>query len=1176
MEIKQYCEKNLINADSQYLEDNIIIVDEKIYVIIKPKEIEGEQKLFDEDFKLILDQLDFNTIEQYEADYFLFYFGEQWYYYSTKLADIELNIFKYIGLAKQEIVYPEYSFLGIHTGFELCNGSQMPEEWIKKAKFLCINSIATCELNTLAGSLKFQDQCDKQKIKSIIGETITVKKDNELYELKLYVTNDIGWQNLLNINSQINVVNQSYVDEDFVLSHSEGLIVVICSDKKLSKQFISKIHNANFISCFFQIDLVEYQSNERDRAHLLNIQDYLKNWQKFIKPILICDTYYLDQEDHEIKVLLNKVGKVGFKYQSKDQYFKTLDEISKQFSSLHNNEINIKTDGQQCIELFEQCIESTYLISHNCNFKIKKDEIHLPEYEMNAEQKKKFKTNKDLFYSLIADGFEKRLNDNVENTDIYYDRFATEVEIIERGHLIDYFLILWDIVKWCKDNNIEVGPGRGSAASSLVVYLLNITQLDPIRYKLIFERFLNEARIPKLIEKNGQQVLSGGSMPDIDIDFESEYRDKVKQYIQEKYTFDNVCCIGTFNNFKIKSCIKDLSREMNVDYSEANFISSLINKDYEDGSFIDLFKCSLNEPKLKTFINKNHKLVNAMRLILFQPKVKSVHAAGVIITPKYKNRKTLYDLMPVRVEDGILIAEWDKLDVDATGFLKEDILGLQQLDKINGMKKLIKKNRGIDIDLNEIDICDKNVYKYFQQGLTEDVFQFNTDVQKKYMIDLQPDTIEELTAANALNRPGPMESGAQTLFIDIKNGKKEAEYDFLLEDVTKDTLGLYAFQEQVMQAYKIITECTSAESDAFRKLTSKIWEGQQDDEKIIKAKKIFFDAYISKGVTDEYCQKVWDKLIKFSGYGFNIAHSASYAVLGYYSLWFKVYYPLEFWTVSLQWTKEELISPKLAEIDKEGIVQVIAPDINNSHVGFQCDLKTDKIYWSITSVKFAGEVAVSGILEEREKNGKFKSLKDFVSRINKSKVNKRVVCCLIIAGCFDEIEKITTAQGRLNISIKYFKEILNEEIPDNLKGDVVIKETYWQLKAKEICGYGYIDYKSFYKNLPKKMQDNYKYFNAKQIHQLTIENIPNDEVLVMGNINSIDEKSSVNGKYVKVMLDDNNTQFQVVIWNDTYMKCKEQLKENCILAITCKIKKPDKYYSNNGLQAYSSAIFHFL
>lgn len=1142
MDITAWLEKNLL----QYtVEDKLYTIADKKFLLIEPKEMPDGFKIFDdEDFRIKLEQSDYELIDLHNPHYFLFSFGQQWYYTPVDKADTELNLFKYLGKAKLDIKCPEYIMLGCHTGFELCNGSQMPEDWIKKAQFLGMDRLGICELNTLAGALKFQDQCDKAKIKSIIGETITVKKDNELYELKLFVKNEIGWQNLLNINSQLNVFNETFVLEEFVFKHSQGLICVVSSLKKLNNKFIANIKKY-FEDCFYQLDFVQYQSNEKDREHLLNLQGYLQTWLDDIQPVLLCDAYYLDQQDYYIKNLLNKVGKIGFKHQSKDQYFKTVDDITMQAGTL-----GIKP------ETLDIAMRNSFAISESCNFKIRKDQMHLPKYEMNEEQKKKFETNNDLFFHLIEKGFEERIVGKVEDDQIYYDRFAEEITIIEKGGFIDYFLILWDILNWCKENDILTGPGRGSSASALTSYLLYITHLDPIRYKLIFERFLNEARLK--------------SLPDIDVDFESEYRDKVKQYIQTKYTFDNVCCIGTFNNFKIKSCIKDLSREMNIDYSKANFISSLIDKDFEDGTLIDLFKCSLKEPKLKEFINEYPNLIHAMQLILFQPKVKSIHAAGVIVTPKYTDKSKIYDLLPVRVEDGILISEWDKLDVDATGFLKEDILGLHQLDKINNMLKLIKKNRGITIDINTIDVTDQKVFEYFKKGLTEDVFQFNTDVQKKYMIDLQPETIEELIAANALNRPGPMESNAQIDFIKRKNGQQEVKYDKYLEDVTKDTLGLYCFQEQVMAAYKIITECTPAESDAFRKLTSKIWEGMQDDDKIIKAKKIFFDAYMKKGVTEDYAQDVWDKLIRFSGYGFNIAHSASYAVLGFYSLWFKVHYPLEFWTVSLQFSKEELISAKLTEIDDAKLVKVIAPDINNSNIGFTCDPDTNKIYWSISSVKFAGEVAVASILEERNKKGKFKSLKDFYQR--KQKVNKRVIEYLIIAGCFDEVEKVKTEKDRWSVMVNYYKNILGEEVPEQYMSHEAYKDSFWQSKAKEFCGYGYINYDSIVSSL--KLKD--KYMAAHAI--LALESIPDKPIVVAGTIALFQEKSSPKaGKYARITLDDNNITLQLILWNDLYEQYADKLKQGSIIVITnVYVKEPNRFSSVNSIQGSGKSKIFFV
>lgn len=757
MNIQDWCNANVI----QYTFDkvnSVLEIDNKKYLLVEAKDVDFEKKLFDEDFNLILDSDDYDRIENIKPDFYLFQFGGK-YYYSQVEKEIKLNLFKYVGDIKQEHRY-EMPYIGIHSGYELCNGNRTYEDWIKKAKFLGYKCLGICEKNTLAGAYMFQKEAKKAEVEFIIGETVTVKQESgKEFDVKLYVVDKDGWKDLLNINYHINVLNiehGKFIYEKDLLKLTKKLVCVFTENfnwDTLAK-YSEKCHN---VSC--QFDPVIWSSDEKNKKYLLEFQEYYKN-NVAILPTIICDSYYLDSEDSYIKPLLNKIGKVEFQYHSKDQFFKSKDEIFKQVRELFSNFNAFQS-------FFDIATGNTQAIFRMCkSFEINDKTLYLPEYEMSDKEKKKFKSNKDLFSYLIRQGFNDRISGKVEDEDIYLDRIENEFEVIEKGGFINYFLILWDVLKWCRENDILTGVGRGSAASSLISYLLYITHIDPIKYKMIFERFLNEARFK--------------SLPDCDIDFESNRRDEVKLYIQNKYTYKNVCCIGTFNNFKIKSCIKDISRELNVDYSKANFISSLIPKIYDDGDFTDMFKCALTDDRIKEFINEYSNLIDAMQLMIFQPKAKSIHAAGVIITPKYKDTNAIYDLLPVRIEGGMLISEWNKDDIDACGFLKEDILGLTQLDKINNIMKLIKKNHNIDVDLFNIDVNDQNVFDYFKRGLTEDVFQFNSDIQKSYMIALQPESIEELNAANALNRPGPMDSNAHIDFIRRKNGEQEVEYDHLL------------------------------------------------------------------------------------------------------------------------------------------------------------------------------------------------------------------------------------------------------------------------------------------------------------------------------------------------------------------------------------------------------------
>lgn len=1148
--LNNWLEKNLI--DFTFIKDKKFIkVNEKIFYILESKLIDSEFKLFDEDFNFILSNDDYFYLDNNEVDYFLFSFGQKFYY--SSLEKTELNLFKYFGLAKQTLKL-DYTFLGVHTGYELCNGSRLAEDWIKKAKFLEINKLGICELNTLAGTLKFQEECLKQDIYSIIGETIFVKpNEGEIYELKLFVKDQIGWKNLLNINSQINVFNEQFVTEEFLLNHIGGLVVVIGCSKKLDLKFIKlfkeKIWDDDL---FFQIDLVEYSSNEKDKEHLLNLQHYFQNFQGKINPILLCDSYYLDQEDYEIKYLLNKIGKVGFKYQSKNQYFKPLHDLGQQFEQLFNKSYR---------KIFEMSLKASNDVYELCkDFKIITTQKFLPKYEQTVEEKQLgFEDNEDLLWNLIENGFEKKIEGKVNNEQVYIDRIESEVAVIKKGNIVDYFLILYDIIRYCKQNNILVGVGRGSSAGSLIAYLLGIVELDPIKYDLLFERFLNEARLTS-------------ELPDIDTDFESARRDDVKRYMESRYGVDFVASVGTFSYFKNKSVLKDLGRELSLNYSELNFITSIINKEAENGDLIDLFKNSLGEFKLKEFLTNNIELINNLQLILHQPKTQSIHASATIIVPKKDNEgnnKNIYDWMPVKKVNGVLITEWEGKVCEKAGFLKEDILGILQLDKFRAILDLIKINFDLEIDYTQLNTGDKNVYDLFHKGYNEDVFQFTTDSLKAYCRYLKPDNLEELIAANALHRPGPMESSANIDFVKIKFGEKKAKYDYLLEHITKSTFGLYCFQEQVMKAFQTITDSDLKEADLFRKIITKADDGYKNDENINNYRKIFVDKYIEKGCNHDGAEEVFEKLIAFSKYAFNRSHSACYAYTAYVCQYFKCHFPLEFWTVSLIFSKEEDISKKILEIENTGDINLFPPDINKSFTNYVANSETNSIYWSINSIKGCGEKSVDNIINERNENGLFKSFKDFIERVKGKRINKTQIKNFILCGCFDQIEKIEKITDRFVLINKFCEE------EDKLEFSYIniVKEHFWLSKQKELCGIGNINFKKIYdESLNEiKFSKNSKYLDFDLIQD---NDSVDDEVIVCGLINNIIERNTRKGKMGQLELDQNGKRLYITCWADFWETNGHLIKINhgSVLLMNGVIRE-DSYKKLNVIHSINSSKF---
>lgn len=1109
MLLNDWCQENKITVDE--LEDNIFICDEKKFLLIEEKQIGIDELIFDKDFKLILSKKEIDLASS--VDYFLYEFGDSFYYSSKE--ETQMIPFKYVGQYNSD--KKDFAFLGIHGKYDLCNGSRSYADWCKKAKFLGITTLGICETNTLAGTFSFQSTCKEFGIKSIIGETVELKEGNTL---KLYAKNDIGWKNILLINSQINVFNEDRnVSLEYVLDNSEGVICVINSDIYTNlKKSLKDLKQVFGDDLYFQFDPVEWGNDERDIKYLNGLKSYIEN--NDIKPVLICDAYYLEKEDAHIRSILNKIGGVKFQYQSLDQYFKPLEDIIDQTSSLFNDNDERKDAViYNSLEFLKELIEK-------CSFEINTKKLFLPEYEMSDYEKGIYDDNEDLLYNLVFDALDEKGINNQQ----YIDRAEEELRVIKKGNIGNYFLILWDIIKWCRENDVLVGLGRGSAAGSLVAYCLGITNLDPIKYKLLFERFINEARLL-------------GELPDIDTDFESSRRDDVLNYIEQKYGKDLFCLVGTYGNAKLKNAIKALQREKGSNFKKDNYITSIIGDgEIDEQNIIELFELASqlsreDKNDLKDYLNENFDTINNLPLILNQPITQSIHACATIILPKSVG--SIYETIPVKTMNGKIVSEWEGKQLEKSGFLKEDILGLTQLDKFSDIIKLIKKNKNIDIKLEDIPLDDENVYEYFGKGFTEDVFQFGLGL-KSYSIELKPDKIEDLIASNALYRPGAMESNAHMDYVKIKHGYLEPKYDMFLKEVTEDTFGLYIYQEQVMKAFQIITESSLSEADSFRKIITKTKAGKITDD-VKKYQDLFVSSYVKKGNTEENSHEVWNKLVAFAGYGFNRSHAAAYGVTAYHCQWFKYHYPLEFWTISLKHSNKDKIVDRLSEINKIKNVKIYPPDINKSGVDFITDEKTNGIYWSLLDINQLGDVAVSKIINERNANGAFFSLDEFLSRV---KVSKTIVTNLILSGAFDEIEDIASPMQRKQLIVKFYEK-QKLSLDEDYKSSVSIYNHFWEKKCRDVCKFSFINYYDVF-NL--SIFTTYKNFVTS--NDLILDSNLDEECVVLGLIQTFTESKSKNGLYCKMIIDNNYDIIKVTVWPETYNKYRDELK-NSVGKIVC-------------------------
>jgi DNA polymerase-3 subunit alpha len=1139
--LNTWIEENQLNA--VFLKEKIVSIEGVgKFLVIQPKTLllpdstVLNSTIFDQEFQINLSDEENLLVD--EVDYLLFQFGNRWYYVNDLVPE-EIKEFKYLGTATLTFSDTKFPYLGVHGGYELCNGSREYKDWIKKAQFLGIDTLGICELNTLAGTLPFQEECLKSKIKPIIGQTITILTDAKAkMNIKLYVKNAEGWQNLLWINKIINVDNGGeFIKEEQLFNRyikTEGLVCVLTPEVDLTKYWGDHKFDHYFAEFFYQIDFVEWSSNSKDEQWLNSLRKYFDNYIHIIDPILICDSYYLEKGDYDIKKLLNNIGKIGFKNQSKDQHFKTIDEVYLQISQL------FKEDDERWNLILELGLESLNKLTAEINFKIPTGVFRLPEYEMTVHEEEKFGSNENLFYELVNDGYEKKIAGKVNNEAVYLDRMQEEIEVIKRGGFISYFLMLRDIIDWCKSQNIWVGMGRGSAAGSLISYLLDIVRIDPIHYKLLFSRFLNAGRI-------------GKSLPDVDLDFEGGRRDDVKRYIESKYGKDYVTAIGTYGTFKIKSAIKDLCREKGVDYTKTNFVVSLID-DKKQKTLTSVFKLAAEKPELKQFIQKNNFVFEAMPLCLNQVKNSSIHASGVVVVPKSQGLD-IYSQMPVKRIDDLLVSEWEGEWIDKAGFLKFDILGVKQLDKFSAITQLIKQNTGKEITYDSMDLNDPEVYELFKDGFSEDVFQFGTSGLKAYCKELEPDNIEDLIAAVALYRPGPMESGMHHDYIKIKHGEKKLIFEKGTEEIAKETYGQIIYQEQIMQICSHMAGFNLVEADDIRKVL-----GKKLVDEVKEYKDKFIAGCLKNGYEKNAVSELWDKMEAFAKYSFNRSHAAAYAIMGYFSQWLKAKYPVEFWTVSLQFSDDKEIVNRISEISKISNISIEPVDINKSTTTFFADYKTKKIYWAMNSVKWVGEKGVEEILQERKAHGEFFSIEEFAERIKgKAGVNKRTIANLILAGAFDKVEKVTPEQRGL--VIKKYHNFTGQKLSEELLATEKYKSYQWVLKQKELTGFGYIDY--------TKIVAGSRIFAAKQksfvdnAQVLFSDDMEDADVVVAGIIQTIFDKpfkgKGNRGLGANIEIVDNTDLLRVTLWMDQWEELAERVKgnEGKIIIVSGKIKFND-------------------
>ena len=879
-----------------------------------------------------------------------------------------------------------YVPLHLHSEYSLLDGAIKVKPLLEFAKENNMPAVAITDHGVMYSAIEFYRTAKEMGMKAIIGCEFYMHdgdiheknaSHNPLYHLVLLAKDKTGYMNLVKLVSIAHCEGMYYkprINMELLEKYSEGLI---CSSACLGGEVLqyllkkdydgAKAAALRFQKIFgedYYIELQDHGLEEQKRTNpdLIKIANEIG-----AKMIITNDSHYLRKEDadwHDTLLCLQtnalKNEENRFHFPNNEFYVKTAEELRDSFKWLDK-------------EIFDECIKNTVEIADKCHLILEMGKSPLPHYEVPAGY-----TVESYLDYIVHEGLKERYGEVIPKE--IEERVRYELGIIEQMGFSAYFLITWDFVHFAKTNGIPVGPGRGSAAGSVVAYALKITELDPIRHHLLFERFLNPERY---------------SMPDVDIDFCIERRGEVIDYVSRKYGEDKVCQIITFGTYAAKAAMKGVARVFDIPYARSNQLASLIPsepKTHIDDALqpgMELKKLYDEDPEVK-------RLVDMSKAIEGIKNNTGTHAAGVIIA-----HKPLNEIVPVQPsKDGIIVTEYPMADLEKLGLLKMDVLGLRNLTMIHKTMKLIKQRQGIEFDVDRIPLDDKPTYDMLIAGDTDGVFQLESSGMKKLVKDLKPDVFEDLGALVALFRPGPLESGMVTDFVERKHGRQEIKYAHpLLEPVLKDTYGTIVYQEQIMQVFQVLADYTLGQADMVRRMM-----GKKKLDEMAQQKGKFIEGAARHGMESKDAAALFEQIEKFASYCFNRSHSAAYAFVAYQTAYLKCHYPVEYLaslltSVSGDQDKTQLY---IEEALKKGI-KVMAPDINKSFAEFTPD--EGNIRFGLASIKQVGEAVVEAIIQEREANGEFKSIYDYCKRLDSKCCNKKTLEGLIKAGAFSNIEK---------------------------------------------------------------------------------------------------------------------------------------------------------------------------
>ncbi len=886
----------------------------------------------------------------------------------------------------------KFTHLHTHSHYSLLDGLAKIDDLINRAKEFEMDSLAVTDHGVLYGAVEFYKKAKKAGIKPILGVEAYLalksrfdKEPGERYcHLILLAENMAGWKNLIKLVSRASLEGFYYkprMDKELLREHHEGLIALsACLGGEVNRHLLygryeeAKAAAEEYVQIFGKNNFFLEIGDHPHIPEVVKIRSEIIKLSKELNLPLVAtqDIHYAKAEDAEYHDILLAV-QTGSQLSDDDRLTLKADNFS-------------LTSGEEMAEKFKdvpEAISNTQIIAERCNVELELGKTYLPHFK-----KPDGKNTMEYIRELISERLPLRYSSEKQTSELK-ERLEMELGIIEKTGFGDYFLIVQDFISWAKQRGIAVGPGRGSAAGSLVSYILGITDIDPLTYGLLFERFLNPDRI---------------QMPDIDLDFADTRRDEVLAYIREKYGEDHVAQIITFGTMAARAAIRDAGRAMGLTYSFCDQIAKLI-------PFSMNLKESIEKvPELAEFYEKNEeakKLLEAASHLEGVARHASVHACGTVITEKPLTEYVPLQLAPQ--DKNSIITQFEMHSIEDLGLLKIDLLGLKNLTIIEETLHLIQDRQGIEIKISELPINDEKTFKILQEGHTTGVFQFESSGMRRYMKDIHPTELEDLIALVALYRPGPMELIPS--YINRKHGREKIIYLHpKLEPILKNTYGIGVYQEQMMRIARDLARYTLAEADTLRKAIGKKIKSLLDEQK-----EKLISGMIKNGIDSKTASKIWELFPPFARYGFNRSHAACYALIGYRTAYLKAHYPEEFSASLLNAEVHDIdrISFLIGEL-KKSKMEILPPDINESFVSFTPTKNKREIRFGLQAIKNVGEAITQAIIEERVRGGTFMSFTDFLSRIQHKDLNKKSLESLIKSGAFDSLG-VERGQALFNI-----------------------------------------------------------------------------------------------------------------------------------------------------------------